>query len=115
MTNQPRPRVAIDDTDGRPLATADIEVVDASATRATLHLESGHLPAGTRTDLVDAVLDDPEVGSRPHLQVALPLGETEILERVRERCDSVEAHAAGASCLVDAEVPDATDPGKNDG
>lgn len=107
MTNDPRAHVSIDDEHGRPLASADIHVVDPSATRASLHVEPGHLPAGTRAHLVDAVLDDPEVSTRPHVQVTLPLGETEILDRVRERCDAVETRAAGASCLVDADVPHA--------
>ena len=39
------------------MAAADIEVVDPSEVRASLHVESGHLPMGTRTRLVDAVLD----------------------------------------------------------
>ena len=60
----------------------------SSEVRASLSVESGHLPAGTRTRLVDAVLDAPEVSSCTHVQVALPLGETEILDRVRERCDT---------------------------
>lgn len=113
MTIEPRPHVSIDDEDGRLLASADIHVVDPSATRASLHVEPGHLPPGTRAHLVDAVLDDPGVSARPHVQVTLPLGETEMLDRVRERCDTVETRAAGASCLVDADLPDAA-PGSTD-
>ena len=82
MTDRARSRISVNDEDGRQVAAADIEVVDPSEVRASLHVEPGHLPVGTRTRLVDAVLDTPEVNSREHVQVALPLGDTEILDRV---------------------------------
>jgi len=53
---------------------------------------------------VDAVLDTPEVSSCEHVQVALPLGDTEILDRVRERCEPEEVRAVGATCLVEADL-----------
>jgi phage shock protein A len=34
----------------------------------------------------------------------MPLGDTEMLDRVRERCDDVEARAAGATKLVEARL-----------
>ena len=109
MTEPDLPRVVIEDEQGRCVAEADIEVVGESEVRASLHVESGHLPKGARARLVDAVLDTPAVSSGGHLQVALPLGDTEILDRVRERCDPEEVRAAGATCLVDAEVAGGTD------
>jgi hypothetical protein len=105
MTDRARSWISVDDEDGRHVAAADIEVVDSSEVRASLHVESGHLPVGTRTRLVDAVLDTPEVSSSEHVQVALPLGDTEILDRVRERCDTAEVRAAGTTCLVEADLP----------
>ena len=104
MTDRDQPRVSVDDEDGRCVAAADIEVVGRSAVRASLRVESGHLPVGTRARLVDAVLDSPEVSSCQHVQVALPLGDTEMLDRVRERCDLGEVRAAGATCLVEADL-----------
>ena len=104
MTERDRPRIAVEDEDGRCVAAADVEVVGRSVVRASLHVEAGHLPRGTRTRLVDAVLDTPEVSSCQHVQVALPLGDTEILDRVRERCDPEEVRAAGATCLVEADL-----------
>jgi hypothetical protein len=112
MANRARPQIAINDEDGRPVAAADIDVVDPSAARASLHVESGHLPVGTRRRLVDAVLDAPEISSRQHVQVALPIGDGEILDRVRERCETEEVRAAGATCLVEANLPD---PGAESG
>jgi hypothetical protein len=104
MTDGDRLRISVEDEDGRCVAAAYIEVVDRSAVRASLHVESGHLPVGTRTRLVDAVLDTLAVSSCAHVQVALPLGDTEILNRVRERCDPGDVRAAGATCLVEADL-----------
>ena len=121
MTERDRPRIVVEDDDGRCVAEADIEVVSRSEVRASLHVEAGHLPRGTRTRLVDAVLDTPEVSSCEHVQVALPLGDTEMLDRVRERCDPEEVRAAGATCLIEADlagrpaVGSGSDAGKGDG
>jgi hypothetical protein len=37
--------------------------------------------------------------------VALPLGDTEMLNRVRERCTGAQARAAGVTCLIDVTFP----------
>jgi hypothetical protein len=105
MSDGARPQVSINDGEGRQVGLAAIDVVDDSVTRASLHVEAGHLEPGTRARLVDAVLDDPEVSSRRHLQVAVPLGDSEMLDRVRERSETDEVRSAGASCLIDAELP----------
>ena len=82
MTGHDEPRISVDDEEGRCVAAADIQV-DGSAVRASLHVEPGHLPVGARARLVDAVLATPEVSTCEHVQVSLPLGDTEILDRVR--------------------------------
>ena len=105
MTHRARPQIALNDGEGQLVAAADIQVVDPLVARASLHLESGHLPAGTRARLVDAVLDALAVSSCRHVQVAFPLGDAETLDRVRERCNTGEVRAAGATCLVEADVP----------
>ena len=74
MPHHPRLVIEINDTDGRRLAAADIEVIGPSMARASLHVESGHIPMGTRPRLVDAVLDEGNVASCTHLLVAVPLG-----------------------------------------
>jgi hypothetical protein len=99
------PRIVIDTDDGRTLAVAHIDVVTADLVRASLHVAPGHLPAGTRTRLVDAVFDDPQVRSRRQVQVTLPLGDTEILDRLRERGLLATFRAAGSTCLVEADLP----------
>ena len=103
----PDPSIVIDGHDGRPLAVARIHLVDAETARASLHVAAGHLPAGTRARLVDAVFDDPEVRTRRQVQVTLPLGDTEILDRVRQRGVLAAFRAAGSTCLVEAALPPA--------
>jgi len=99
------------DVDGRVVATADVEQHDQPCVvRATLNVEPGHQPTGSRTRLVDAVLDLPEVHDQQRLEATLPIGDTEILERLRERCDDVQTRPAGATCLVDADLPEANRP-----
>jgi len=91
---------------GDVVALADIQsLTEQGVVRAELHARSGHVPAGTRTRLVDAVLDSAETREGSRLEATLPLGDAESLDRLRERCSEVHARAAGASCLVDAELP----------
>jgi hypothetical protein len=91
--------------DGRPLASAEVRPTDEPGlVHSELHVESGHLPGGTRTRLVDAVLEHPRVDAADRLVATMPLGDTEMLDRVRERCDHVEARAAGATKLVEARL-----------
>jgi hypothetical protein len=93
------------EADGRTLASAEVHPTDEPGlVHSDLHVESGHLPAGTRTRLVDAVLEHPEVEEADRLLATMPLGDTEMLDRVRERCDDVDAHAAGATKLVQAHL-----------
>ena len=106
MNEQFQPRTEIvNDEDGRRVASAEIKVVE-EATRASLRVEAGQLPAGTRERLVDAVLDSPEVNASHQIQAAIPIGDADMLHRIRERCDTTELRAAGASCLIDAEITD---------
>jgi hypothetical protein len=90
---------------GHVVAIADVEPLDDPAViRASLHAEAGHVPVGSRSRLVDAVLDLPETRMRRKLEATLPLGDAEALDRLRARCEGVQTRAAGASCLVDAEL-----------
>jgi hypothetical protein len=88
---------------GEVVAVADLEPTDDQGViRASLHAQAGHLPTGTRTRLVDRVLDLPQTKDGNRLEATLPLGDAESLDRLRERCDEVQTRPAGASCLVDA-------------
>ena len=95
--------ITIED-DGRILAEADVRS-EPDVVRAALRVEAGHLPPGTRARLVDAVLDIPDAEPGTRLEVTLPAGDAEMLERIRERCDQVDARRAGASCLLNTTQP----------
>ena len=98
------PRIVIDGDDGSSLAVATIDIIDLDVVRASLHVNPGHLPPSTRARLVDAVLDDPDVACRRRVQFTLPLGDTEILDRLRERGVLTTFRAAGSTCLVEADL-----------
>jgi hypothetical protein len=91
--------------DGRLLASAEVQVTDQPGVVHTdLHAASGLLPPATRAHLVDAVLEHPDVSSAEHLVATMPTGDTEMLDRVRERYEDVQSHAAGATKIVDVRL-----------
>ena len=99
-----RPTIEIDEG-GHTVATAELHgSEDTRVLRSDLHVESGHLPVGTRTRLVDAVLDSAEGDGADRLVATMPLSDTEMLDRVRERCDDVETRAAGSTKIVEARL-----------
>jgi hypothetical protein len=92
--------------DGHLAGIATVRLTDDPAVvRSALHVESGHLPPGARSSLVDALLDDPDVRRASHLIASMPTGDTEMVDRVRERTHVVELRATGATKLVDADLP----------
>ena len=104
MARSDHPTILIQ-TDGRTMATAEVHPTGtAGVVHSDMHVESGHLPEGTRSRLVDAVLAHPDVEHADRLVATMPLGDTEMLARVRECCAEVEAHAAGATKVVEARV-----------
>jgi len=78
---------------------------------ASLHAAPGHIAPGSRASLVDAVMDLPEVQASEHLQATVPLGDSESLERLRERTDDTTTRAAGSTALLDANIPPDGEPG----
>lgn len=108
MTEHFEPRTEIiNDEGGRRIASADIEVTEMSA-HTSFRVEAGHVPVGTRERLVDTVLDSPEVTATHQIKAVIPMGDADMLQRIQERCDTVEPRAAGASCLIDAEMSNTT-------
>lgn len=89
--------------------TAVAEVVTcqeaARTARVWLHAVPGHVTPGRRASLVDAVMDLPEVRASARLEATVPLGDTELLERLRQRTHSAVTRPAGCTALLDAEIP----------
>ncbi len=71
----------------------------------SLHAEPGHITPGRRANLVDAVLDLPQVQESAHLEAAFRLGDSESLHQLQERCQDVSTRPAGWSVLLDANLP----------
>lgn len=106
MTNRADHRHVDVREDERLVGLVDVEPGEAEGVvRAAMHVEPGHLPMGSRSRLVDAVLDLPELQEGTHLEAAVPLGDTEILQRIQERLSDVQTRSVGSTCLVDAELP----------
>jgi hypothetical protein len=98
--------VEVNDGD-RTVAAAEVTTPEGSGgtVRASLRAESGHITPGRRASLVDAVLDLPEVQESARLKASFPLGDSESLQRLQERCDDVSTRPAGWSALLDADLP----------
>ncbi|MCW2783302.1 MAG: hypothetical protein JWR35_3751 [Marmoricola sp.] len=105
MTRSPDAHEIQIEVDGHLVAAAEVSRTDdPEVVRSAMHVESGHLPVGSRTKLVDAVLEDPQVSAASHLAASVPTGDAELLDRIRERARSVDVRVAGATALVEAEL-----------
>ena len=97
--------------DGHVVATADVTTTVAPLGTAKVSLDTPHAdaPSEARTELVDQVLDHPEVRDSADVRVVAPLGDSAALGRLQERTTNYHAHAAGASSIAEADVlqPDA--------
>lgn len=89
-----------DRTVAAAIVSASVEVGGPS--RASLYPWSGHVSPGSRARLVDTILDLPEVQESGRLEVSVPIGDSESLDRFRQRCANVSTRAAGSTALLDA-------------
>ena len=77
----------------------------AGTARVWVRAMPGHVTPGRRASLVDAVMDLPEVQASARLEATVPLGDTELLERLRQRTHDAVTRPAGCTALVDAAIP----------
>ncbi len=107
MTNpETARRIEIKDGDHTVAAAEVATSQEAGGTaRASLHAASGPVPPGSRANLVNAVMDLPEVQASTRLEATIPLGDSESLERLRERTEDTVTRSAGSTALVDAHIP----------
>jgi hypothetical protein len=112
MTNPDTPwRIEVRDGD-HTVAAAEVAVSQevGGTARAWLCAVSGHVAPGRRADLVDAVMDLPEVRASARLEATVPLGDCESLERLRARTAGAVTRPAGSTALVDADIPSPRQP-----
>jgi hypothetical protein len=113
MTYPPTPRhVEIRDGD-RMVAAAEVTTAAGpeGTARTSLRAAAGHLAPGRRADLVDTVMDLPEVRASQRLEATIPLGDVELLQRLRERTTDAVTRPAGSTVLLDAAIPPPRPPG----
>jgi hypothetical protein len=112
MTKPDTPRhVEVKDGD-RTVAAAEVTTARGpeGTARTSLRATGDHVGPGYRADLVDAVMDLPEVQASTRLEATIPLGDGELLGRLRERTRDAVTRAAGSTALVDANIPRAAIP-----
>jgi hypothetical protein len=101
-----RRHIEIKDGDAT-VASADVSTPEEeqAPSRAALRAASGHVAPGRRSELVDSVLDLPEVQGGRRVEAAVPLGDGESLDRLRAGLDDVSTRPAGSTALVDGTMP----------
>ena len=116
MTNPDMPRhVEVKDGD-RTVAAAEVTTASGpeGTARTSLRATSEHIGPGHRADLVDAVMDLPEVKASTRLEATIPLGDGELLERLRQRTTDAVNRPAGSTTLLDANIPEGAHRGDRD-
>ena len=113
MTKPETPRhVEIKDESDRTVAEALVTTDrgPAGTVRTSMHAKNERVRPGDRSSLVDAVMDLPEVQTSDRVEASVPYGDSESLQRLRERTDDAQTRVAGATALLDANVPSAPGP-----
>jgi hypothetical protein len=113
VTNPETPRhVEIKDEDDHVVAEAEVTTARGpeGTVRTSMHAKNEHARRGDRTHLVDAVMDLPEVQASERVEASIPYGDGESLERLRQRTDDPQTRVAGATTLLDANVPSGAGP-----
>jgi hypothetical protein len=107
MTNPDTSRHIEIKEDDQTVAAAEVYAsgVAGGTARTSLHAAPGHVTPGKRANLVDAVMDLPEVQASERLEATVPLGDAESLERLRERTEDAVTRPVGSTALVDAVIP----------
>jgi hypothetical protein len=104
--------VEIKDEDDRVVAEAEVTTARGpeGTVRTSMQANNATARRGDRTTLVDAVMDLPEVQASERVEASVPYGDGETLERLRQRTDNPQTRVAGATTLLDANVPPQTGP-----
>ena len=91
--------------DGQVLARATVSDADGDGeSLAQVNVSSGHLPVGTRQQVVDAVHEAVTEHHTRRLTATVPCGDAELVEGIRNHLDHVELRAAGASSIIRGDV-----------
>ena len=99
--------VEIKDDEDRTAAVAEVTTARGpeGTVRTSMYAKNEHVRRGDRATLVDEVMDLPEVKASNRVEATVPFGDAESVERLRQRTDDAVLRAAGASTLLDANLP----------
>jgi hypothetical protein len=99
--------IEIKDDEDRTAAVAEVTTARGpeGTVRTSMYAKNEHVRRGDRATLVDEVMDLPEVKASNRVEATVPFGDAESVERLRQRTDDAVLRAAGASTLLDANLP----------
>jgi hypothetical protein len=99
--------IEIKDDEDRTAAVAEVTTARGpeGTVRTSMYAKNEHVRRGDRANLVDEVMDLPEVKASNRVEATVPFGDAESVERLRQRTDDAVLRAAGASTLLDANLP----------
>ena len=99
--------VEVRDDEDRTAAVAEVTTARGpdGTVRTSMYAKSEHVRPGDRAALVDEVMGLPEVKESNRMEAAVPLGDAESVQRLRERTDDAVLRAAGGTTLLDANLP----------
>lgn len=88
------------------MAWATTRLPDTDGAMLTIHIDcvAGHQPPWARRLLVHDLLNRARQAGIRRVLLVVPLGDTEILDALREHCDTITTRAAGVSCILEAEI-----------
>jgi hypothetical protein len=87
--------------DGRLLSQATVSAPDENnEARAQVHVAAGQLPSGTRQKMADALHEAVTEDEAEALTAAVPRGDAELVEGIKEHLSGAELRAAGASSII---------------
>ena len=89
------------EAEGRTIGSATVSR-DGTTVTMVFAMAHGHIPVTGRRRLVNAAFSLPEVQAKRSLQVALPIGDADLLDGVRAHVQDVQLRAAGSTCLIEA-------------
>jgi hypothetical protein len=89
--------------DGHSIAHVDVRA-NGAVVELRFSVSRRHLPVLARDLLVEAAFDLPPLKESRRVHATLPLGDVDLLAGLRRHCTHVNTRAAGATCVVDAQV-----------
>ena len=90
---------------GQVLSEATVSAPDENnRARAQVHVASGHLPAGTRQRMADALHQAVSEDNAERLTASVPRGEAELVEGICDHLSDVALRSAGSTSFIEGEV-----------